>query len=219
MGHLTLISEDVISAFSHYPLELKEQLSQYAPQPEWDQYVSGRFQETKERDTSQLGGGKPVVLPGQIPLRPGLGPGVASKAGMLAIDEGDGLALKDTGTFTRIGMPNGTTPVQNVVFASTNEEDDDAVPTGQVNTVPNFNILSADPLVSSLDTWCSRLAQRRAPNSSLRHLITLTMMMTLTGSVVHRKLVTSTYPQVTSPQVLRIHSLSEANESSDQPLM
>ncbi len=141
MGHLTLISEDVISALSHYPFELTDQLSQYAPQPEWDQYVSGRFQETKERDTSQLGGGKPVVLPGQTPLRPGLGAAVSAKAGGLAIDEGDGLAFKDTGTFNRIGMTNGTGPIQNVVFASTNEdeEDDDTVPTGQVSTGLEFS--------------------------------------------------------------------------------
>lgn len=64
MGHLTLISEDVIGALEHYPPELKLLLAQYAPQPDWDDYVGGRYHETKVRDTSLLGGGKPVVTPG-----------------------------------------------------------------------------------------------------------------------------------------------------------
>lgn len=61
MGHLTLISEDVISALEHYPPELRLILAQFAPQPGWDDYVSGRYHETKKKDTSLLGGGKPVV--------------------------------------------------------------------------------------------------------------------------------------------------------------
>ena len=61
MGHLTLISEDVIIALEHYPPELRLILAQYAPQPEWDDYVGGRYHETKTRDTSLLGGGKPAV--------------------------------------------------------------------------------------------------------------------------------------------------------------
>lgn len=64
MGHLTLISEDVILALEHYPPELRLILAQYAPQPEWDDYVGGRYQETKTRDTSLLGGGKPAVTGG-----------------------------------------------------------------------------------------------------------------------------------------------------------
>ncbi|KAG8985982.1 hypothetical protein FRB90_004323 [Tulasnella sp. 427] len=61
MGHLTLISEDIVSAFEHYPTDVIDILSTYAPRPEWDQYVSGKYKETKDKDTSQLGGGKPVV--------------------------------------------------------------------------------------------------------------------------------------------------------------
>ncbi|TDL24973.1 SAPS-domain-containing protein [Rickenella mellea] len=61
MGHLTLISEDVIGALQHFPPDLRLQLAQYAPRPDWDDYVSGRYQETKKRDTSLLGGGKPVM--------------------------------------------------------------------------------------------------------------------------------------------------------------
>jgi serine/threonine-protein phosphatase 6 regulatory subunit 3 len=64
MGHLTLISEDVISALEHYPPDLRLSIAQFAPQPAWDDYVTGRYNETKKKDTSLLGGGKPVVAPG-----------------------------------------------------------------------------------------------------------------------------------------------------------
>lgn len=61
MGHLTLIAEDVLVTLDRYPPDLREILVRYAPVPEWEEYVSGRYSETKERDTSLLGGGKPAV--------------------------------------------------------------------------------------------------------------------------------------------------------------
>lgn len=64
MGHLTLISEDVINSLEHFPPDLRLVVAQYAPQPEWDEYVTGRYKETKKKDTSLLGGGKPVIAPG-----------------------------------------------------------------------------------------------------------------------------------------------------------
>lgn len=83
MGHLTLISEDIVSAFEHYPPELIDILSAYAPRPEWDQYVTGKYKETRDNDSLQLGGGKPV-----------LGLGLANFPSILSsvkkIDEGDG---------------------------------------------------------------------------------------------------------------------------------
>ena len=63
MGHLTLISEDVINTLEHLPPDLRLLIAQYAPQPEWDEYVTGRYKETKKKDTILLGGGKPVVAP------------------------------------------------------------------------------------------------------------------------------------------------------------
>ena len=77
MGHLTLISEDVILALEHYPPELRLILAQYAPQPEWDDYVGGRYHETKERDTSLLGSGKQSVT--------------ARDAGKWRVDEADAI--------------------------------------------------------------------------------------------------------------------------------
>lgn len=70
MGHLTLISEDVITAMEHSPPDLRLIMAQYTPQPEWDDYVTGRYQETKTKDTSLLGGGKPAV---SLASRPGNG--------------------------------------------------------------------------------------------------------------------------------------------------
>ncbi|KAG1756903.1 SIT4 phosphatase-associated protein-domain-containing protein [Suillus paluster] len=61
MGHLTQVAEDVIGALEHYPPNLRLIIEQYAPQPAWQEYVTGRFNETKKRDTSLLGGGKPSV--------------------------------------------------------------------------------------------------------------------------------------------------------------
>ncbi|KDQ61229.1 hypothetical protein JAAARDRAFT_173829 [Jaapia argillacea MUCL 33604] len=61
MGHLTLISEDVIGALDHYPPDLRIIIARYAPRPDWEEYVNGRFKETKKRDTSLLGGGKPTI--------------------------------------------------------------------------------------------------------------------------------------------------------------
>jgi len=61
-----LISEDVISALEHYPPDLRLSIAQFAPQPAWDDYVTGRYNETKKKDTSLLGGGKPVVAPGAV---------------------------------------------------------------------------------------------------------------------------------------------------------
>ena len=61
MGHLMLISEDVITAMSRFPPDLRLNLIQYAPEPEWDQFVTGRYNEAKLEDNRLLGGGKPVV--------------------------------------------------------------------------------------------------------------------------------------------------------------
>lgn len=69
MGHLTLISEDVITALEHFPPDLRLTIAKFAPQPDWDEYVTGRYNETKKRDQALLGGGKPVVSAGSS--RPG----------------------------------------------------------------------------------------------------------------------------------------------------
>ncbi|THH23096.1 hypothetical protein EUX98_g8077 [Antrodiella citrinella] len=63
MGHLTLISEEVINTLERLPPDLRLIVAQHAPQPEWDEYVTGRYKETKKKDTILLGGGKPILPP------------------------------------------------------------------------------------------------------------------------------------------------------------
>ncbi|KAL0946479.1 hypothetical protein HGRIS_012696 [Hohenbuehelia grisea] len=60
MGHLTLISEDIITALERYPADLRQVIAQHTPEG-WDEYVHGRYDETKQRDTRLLGGGKPTL--------------------------------------------------------------------------------------------------------------------------------------------------------------
>lgn len=79
MGHLMLISEDVITALARFPPDLRLIIIQYAPEPEWDQYVTGRYNETKEEDARPLGGGKPSVV----------GNGVRSGVMQWKVDEND----------------------------------------------------------------------------------------------------------------------------------
>lgn len=61
MGHLTLISEDVINTLDHSSPDLRLIITKFVPQPEWEEYVNGRYRETKNKDTSLLGGGKPAL--------------------------------------------------------------------------------------------------------------------------------------------------------------
>lgn len=139
MGHLTLISEDVTTAFSHYPPELLAILSEFTPQPAWDNYLAGRFREAKERDERALGGGRPVVA---------AAPGAKSEAAGVfgRVDEADKIPVPITGVVRGPVVPvptngngnsNGSGPMngveptppltgptprtQNVVFATKNE--------------------------------------------------------------------------------------------------
>jgi serine/threonine-protein phosphatase 6 regulatory subunit 3 len=64
MGHLTLISDDVISTLEGSPADLLAELKRHVPEPAWSEYVQGPFHQTKERDSVLLGGGKPALAPG-----------------------------------------------------------------------------------------------------------------------------------------------------------
>lgn len=126
MGHLTLISEDVIAALALYPHDLSATLAKHCPQPQWDAYVSGRFKETKARDSSQLGGGKPSVT--SLP-RLGMGSEVvaASPAGRsvgLNVDEAERLPSLGGGGAEASSKPRP--PVQNVLFSAVNEDEENA---------------------------------------------------------------------------------------------
>lgn len=138
MGHLTLISEDVISALEHYPEDLASLLRQYAPQPAWDEYVNGSYRETKQRDTSLLGGGKPVVAPGVgFPKGrwakvdeedTGAMNGISGSAG-----KADTLGAVATtsvlaGEFRRMGSSSSTTPMNTADFGPSQEDEESAGP-------------------------------------------------------------------------------------------
>jgi hypothetical protein len=126
MGHLTLISEDVISALALYPTELSETLARYCPQPQWDAYVSGRFKETKDRDSSQLGGGKPTLAAMRLAMGSEAIPGPSARgAAGLNVDEAERLP-----SASGIGSSNARSPVQNVLFSHRNldEEQGDSRP-------------------------------------------------------------------------------------------
>ncbi|KAI0822811.1 SAPS-domain-containing protein [Trametes gibbosa] len=87
MGHLTLISEDVLNALEHLPPDLRLQVAQHAPQPEWDEYVTGRYKETKTKDQILLGGGKPVIAPSMR----------STNAAQWKVDEADSIAPSAAG--------------------------------------------------------------------------------------------------------------------------
>ena len=79
------MAEDVIMALERFPPELRLKLIEYEPDPEWDHYVTGRYNETKKRDTRLLGGGKPALSPGS-----------ARSIGRWKVDEGDTIPNIDT---------------------------------------------------------------------------------------------------------------------------
>jgi hypothetical protein len=56
MGHMSLVAEEIVKLFSHYPVEIHSVILPHIPQPAWDNYVSTTLRETRERDLSPLGG-------------------------------------------------------------------------------------------------------------------------------------------------------------------
>lgn len=127
MGHLTLISEDVIIALERFPPDLRLLISKYAPDPEWDEYVHGRYHETKERDMSLLGGGKPAIVPG------------ARAVGRWKVDEEDPNTLNTPalavnghegvkGEFRRTSSARPTREGSADFGSAMDDDDDDAAP-------------------------------------------------------------------------------------------
>ena len=57
MGHMTLVAEEIVKLFEHYPAEIHAVVEPHIPQPAWDRYVATTLRETRERDLSPLGGG------------------------------------------------------------------------------------------------------------------------------------------------------------------
>jgi serine/threonine-protein phosphatase 6 regulatory subunit 3 len=103
MGHLTLLSQDLITALERYPPTFSAQLRSFLPPEvaaEWDTYVSGRFEQTRENERKTLGGSKPVAR-GRLDLGVGGGGAGAGKT-KWKIDEGEdgGLTLRESASPT-----------------------------------------------------------------------------------------------------------------------
>lgn len=138
MGHLTLMSEDVISSLGSYPPDLRAVLASTAPVPEWEEYVNGRYSETKQKDTSLLGGGKPVVAPG-----------ATSFGSSYRVDEADagasGMETSETTTSGEFRRATGAHPKResSADFGPApipEDEDDDDHPQVSVTFFPWFNV-------------------------------------------------------------------------------
>jgi hypothetical protein len=61
MGHMTLVAEEIVKLFTHYPSEIYEVVEPFIPQPAWDDYVTTTLRETRDRDLAPLGGGVAII--------------------------------------------------------------------------------------------------------------------------------------------------------------
>ncbi len=58
MGHVTLITDEVVKFLENCPAGLKPDIEQTFAQSEWEAYRDGPFRVTKERDLQPLAGGR-----------------------------------------------------------------------------------------------------------------------------------------------------------------
>jgi serine/threonine-protein phosphatase 6 regulatory subunit 3 len=189
MGHLTLISEDVLIALERFPPELRLVLIQYAPDPEWDEYVTGRYNETKKRDTCLLGGGKPVVALGANRNNALWKVDEEDTRSPLGNDsEGNRRAGETRGEFRRAGSVRpsressadfGPTPMEDI----DDDEDDDSAPHVRINitSVSHYGDLDLF-ILSSRVIWPRRCIRR-----TILDLLDL-MMMTRMVDGCHNRL-------------------------------
>ena len=172
MGHLTLISEDVIMALSHFPPDLKLQLAQYAPQPDWDDYISGRYHETKTKDSSLLGGGKPSVMLAsrgapawkvdEAEISPSPAPAAAAANGIQSL----AVAESPIAEYPRESMRSKLSREPSADFGIPPVTQDD------VETVS-----SGPPLVSDVSTFKTKKSMLIVPNSLQATLLRLCLLI------------------------------------------
>ena len=72
MGHMSLIAEEVVKLFLHYPEAIAQTVQRSIPQPDWDRYVETTLRETRDRDLQPLGGGISAVAHDSISTASGL---------------------------------------------------------------------------------------------------------------------------------------------------
>lgn len=213
MGHLTLISEDVITALEHFPPDLRLIIIQYAPEPEWDEYVTGRYNETKTRDTRLLGGGKPIVAQrnvtqwkvdegdeGGIAATPGNGVGATT-------DSSEGGVRGQFRRATSLGSSRGTADFGPAPMEDDGDDDED----DSTKRAPQFarylaqEMHSSDQFESSSDEededegWLSQSTFSLSnPPVSLRH-----------QSTERRPLSTSGFDDAFNPGDNRAHAMAQ----------
>lgn len=61
MGHIILISEELVKFLVRCPQDLLDTVLPFIPQPDWDNFVAGQLSETRARDAQPLAGGKPML--------------------------------------------------------------------------------------------------------------------------------------------------------------
>jgi serine/threonine-protein phosphatase 6 regulatory subunit 3 len=61
MGHITLLTEQILLSLNHFPKDLIQELAEFVPQPAWDDHIHGAFCMAKAKDAAILGGGKPAM--------------------------------------------------------------------------------------------------------------------------------------------------------------
>lgn len=108
MGYLTLLAEEVISALDRFPEDLSTQItSSYAPRPEWEEYIKGRYSETKKKDRVDLGGPNPSLSSGFDGGGVGGGFGLDGEPGVTGHGAGAKASFAGAGTGIGTGIGAG----------------------------------------------------------------------------------------------------------------
>lgn len=90
MGHMSLIAEEIVKLFHHYPSEIYSIVEPHIPQPGWDQYVTTTLKETRERDFAPLGGGISNVNHETTSTASGSGSGLSDEDDEFPTSNGNG---------------------------------------------------------------------------------------------------------------------------------
>ena len=74
MGHITLISEEIMKLFFNNPRDVCANIPTTAfDRSKWETYIEGSFRETRERDSQALGGGVSMAAQSAVSVNPGEG--------------------------------------------------------------------------------------------------------------------------------------------------
>lgn len=108
MGHMSLIAEEIVKLFNHFPAEIYSVVGPSIPQPAWDGYVATTLKDTRNRDLTPLGDSSKICKLDAASISSGSGlsdeddefPSVNTRDRVLrAMGEGVGGGLLDQGAF------------------------------------------------------------------------------------------------------------------------